>query len=66
MMQIYELTDDTVGDWIKKNVDRIDIEVNESLGVFTLNLIESIMHCLYEPKYEGFEAQRIAKTVNEM
>lgn len=65
-MQNYELTDDAVGDWIKRNVDRIDIEINESLGIFALNLIESIMHCLYEPKYEGFAAQRITKTVNEM
>ncbi|GGH46416.1 hypothetical protein GCM10008014_09080 [Paenibacillus silvae] len=65
VMKIYELNDDTVGDWIKKNVDRIDVEVNGSLGIFTLNLIESIMHCLYEPKYEGFKSQRITKIFNK-
>lgn len=53
------LTNSTVGDWIKNNVDRIDIEIDAALGVFALNFIESILHCLYQPRYEGFKTQRV-------
>lgn len=53
------LTKESIGDWIKKNIRRVDIELDSSLGIFTLNYIEAILHCLYLPKYEGFEAQRI-------
>lgn len=52
------LTNSTVGDWIKDNVDRIDIEIDAVLGVFALNFIESVLHCLYQPRYEGFKTQR--------
>ncbi|WP_372011385.1 hypothetical protein NBRC13296_12550 [Paenibacillus chitinolyticus] len=60
-MEFYSLSSSTVGDWIKNNVDRIDIEIDAKLGVFTLNLIESILHCLYLPRYEGFKTQRADK-----
>ncbi|MOA62855.1 hypothetical protein D3C78_1884020 [compost metagenome] len=48
----------SIGDWIKNNVERIDLEIDATLGVFTLNLIEAILHCLYLPRYEGFKSQR--------
>lgn len=57
-MNHHLLTEDNISNWIKQNVRRIDIEINSNLGIFTLNLIESILHCLYKPKYEGFEKQR--------
>lgn len=47
------LTDDTVGDWIKMNTTRIDILLDANLSIFTINLIESILHSLYHPRYEG-------------
>ena len=52
------LDDNNIGEWIKNNCLRVDIIINERLGVFTLNLIESILHYRYEPKYEGFISQR--------
>lgn len=57
-MNLHSLSKVTMGDWIKNNIDRVDIEVDEGLGIFTLNLIESILHCMYLPKYEGFKSQR--------
>ncbi|MGG4481236.1 hypothetical protein [Paenibacillus illinoisensis] len=57
-MNHHSLSNVTVGDWIKNNIERVDIEVDEKLGIFTLNLIESILHCMYLPKYEGFKSQR--------
>ncbi|WP_342423121.1 hypothetical protein [Paenibacillus sp. FSL E2-0178] len=59
LMKQYNLTEATVGEWIKKNVARVDFEVNSQLGIFALNLIESILHCLFPPKYEGFDNQRL-------
>lgn len=52
------MTGDTVGDWIKQNTRRIDIILDESLGIFTLELIEAALHFKYEPRYEGFKSQR--------
>lgn len=40
--------------WIKNNCDRIDIIIDEkSVPEFTLELIETILHYKYRPKYEG-------------
>lgn len=47
-----------IKDWIKTNCRRIDIIIDADLGVFTLELIEGIMHYKYEPRYEGFASQR--------
>ncbi|WP_092639280.1 hypothetical protein [Acetanaerobacterium elongatum] len=47
-----------IKDWIKTNCRRIDIIIDADLGVFTLELIEAIMHYKYEPRYEGFVSQR--------
>ncbi|MEH7612041.1 hypothetical protein [Gottfriedia acidiceleris] len=52
-MLIYNLNDLNVGSWIKENIHRVDIFIDESIGVFTLNLIEAFLHCKYNPRYEG-------------
>ncbi|NOU94888.1 hypothetical protein GC093_16905 [Paenibacillus sp. LMG 31456] len=57
-MKIYNLNENSVGNWIKNNVDRVDIELNAEVGVFVMNFIEAALHCMYLPKYEGFETQR--------
>ena len=57
-MQKLGITADNVGEWIKHNTRRIDIILAESLGIFTLELIEAALHYRYEPKYEGFKNQR--------
>lgn len=49
---------DTVGAWIKSNCRRIDILLDANLGIFSLELIEAVLHYKYEPVYEGFAQQR--------
>ena len=57
-MQGQGITKDNVGDWLKQNTRRIDILLDASLGIFTLELIEAALHYRYEPRYEGFKNQR--------
>lgn len=52
------IKEENVGRWIKENCRRIDILVDVELGIFTLDLIEAVLHYKYEPKYEGFATQR--------
>ena len=52
------LTAENVGEWIRQNTRRIDILLDERLGVFALELIEAALHYRYEPRYEGFKSQR--------
>lgn len=52
------ITEDNVGQWIMRNCRRIDIRMNSSLGIFALELVESMLHYKYDPKYEGYQAQR--------
>lgn len=57
-MKEYNITNEDVGAWIKNNVERVDIEIDEDAGVFVQNYIEAALHCMFRPKYEGFESQR--------
>src|SRR5690625_4401583 len=54
----FGITEEIAGGWIKENCRGIDILVNVQLGIFTLGLIEAVLHYKYEPKYEGFATQR--------
>lgn len=53
-----ELTEITVGDWIKKNTDRLNFLINLTLGVPVLTLLESFLQCRLRPRFEGFASQR--------
>ncbi|MGQ9570958.1 MAG: hypothetical protein ACUVUQ_08990 [Thermodesulfovibrionales bacterium] len=57
-MQDYKLNEKNIKDWIKNHVERIDIILDESLGIFVLNFLEAFLHCKLKPKYEGFDSQR--------
>ena len=50
----HKITDKNIKEWIKQNCRRVDIIFDISLGVFTLEFVEAILHYNYEPKYEGF------------
>ena len=52
------ITETNIGDWIRNNCRRIDILIDTSAGIFALELVEGILHYVYEPKYEGFRGQR--------
>lgn len=57
-MQNLRINELNVGDWIKRNCRRIDIIIDAEAGIFTLELIEAILHYKYSPIYEGFITQR--------
>jgi len=57
-MAQFGLTENGIGSWIKANCRRIDILLDQSLGYFALELVEAMLHFIYEPKYEGFNSQR--------
>lgn len=56
---LVDLTPDTVGEWIQSNVRRINVLIDVSASIFTLALFEAALQYKYQPKYEGFENQRI-------
>lgn len=57
-MASLSITEANFGNRIKQNCRRIDIILDADLGVFTLELVEEILHYKYEPKYECFKSQR--------
>ncbi len=57
-MEMYNLDEDNIDDWIRQNIRRIDILLDKDAGIFVLNFLESFLHCKFNPKYEGFENQR--------
>ena len=52
------LTDSTIGDWIKSNTDRVNFILDQNLGIPVLSLMESFLQCRLRPKFEGFDSQR--------
>ena len=52
------ITTENVGAWIRQNTRRIDILMDEALGLFALELVEAALHYRYYPRYEGFKSQR--------
>ena len=57
-MNHYNLDTENIKNWIKNNIARVDIILDESLGIFVLNFLEAFLHCKLKPKYEGFGSQR--------
>ena len=47
-----------LGNWIRMNVDRVNILLRADLGVPVLTLLESFLQCRLRPRYEGFRSQR--------
>jgi hypothetical protein len=47
-----------IGNWIRANVDRVNILLPTQLGVPVLTLLESFLQCRLRPRYEGFKSQR--------
>lgn len=52
------LNENNVGEWIKSNVQRIDLLFDDKVDILVLNFIESYLHLKYNPLYEGFKKQR--------
>lgn len=47
-----------VGRWIKENVDRVNLLLDEEAGMPVLSLLESYLQCRLKPRYEGFKSQQ--------
>lgn len=47
-----------VGQWIKKNTDRINFMLGENIGLPVLALLEAFLQCRLKPRFEGFESQK--------
>jgi len=52
------LTDSTVGDWIKSETDRMNFIFDQTLGISILSLMESFLQCRLKPRFEGFDSQK--------
>ena len=52
------LTESTIGDWIRSNTDRINFILNKELGIPVLTLLEAFLQCRLRPKFEGFDSQK--------
>jgi len=48
-----------VGTWIKANVDRVNLLMDERAGIPVLTLLETFLQCRLRPRYEGFKSQRL-------
>ena len=48
----------TIGNWIRTNVDRVNILVPIEHGVRVVTLLECFLQCRLQPRYEGFPGQR--------
>lgn len=46
-----------IGNWIRANVDRVNILLPAQLGIRVLTLLESFLQCRLRPRYEGFKSQ---------
>jgi len=52
-MGMMGLTEENIGNWIKKNTTRTNILIDEKYGTCILSLLEAFLHCRLNPKFEG-------------
>jgi hypothetical protein len=52
------ITEETVGTWVKNNVDRINYYLDKKHGIRMLSLLETYLQCRLKPMFEGFESQK--------
>ena len=54
----YDLSQETVGEWIKKNTDRVNFIIHADYYGPVLNLFEAFVQCRLDPAYEGHASRR--------
>jgi hypothetical protein len=57
-IDLAQLDEYTVGNWIKQNTDRINFLIPESFGIPVLSLLEAFLQCQLRPRFEGFDTQK--------
>jgi len=50
-----KLNKENIGEWMENNLHRIDIWLDKSLRINTLNLLETALQYKFKPRYEGKE-----------
>ncbi len=51
------LNEFNIGLWIKDNTDRVNILLDQKVGMPVLSLLESFLQCRLNPMFEGFDSQ---------
>lgn len=59
-------SEENIGNWIKTNLDRVNILLDDQYGISFLKLIEAYLHCLLKPKYEGNNRQQYYQKAADM
>ena len=54
-----DIDDANVGQWIRGNVDRVNLLMDARFGVPVLTLLETFLQCRLKPRYEGFKSPRL-------
>ena len=54
-----DINDNSVGKWIKTNTDRVNILIPAEHGIAMLTLLESFLQCRLNPRFEGFDSQKV-------
>lgn len=57
-MGLPEITENTVGNWIRQNADRVNFLMPMSFGIPLLSLLEAFLQCRLKPCFEGFDTQK--------
>jgi hypothetical protein len=57
-VRMADVNDQTVGNWIKQNTDRVNFLFTESFGIPLLSLLEAFLQCRLKPCFEGFDTQK--------
>ena len=55
---VRDITDSTVGEWIRANTDRHNFLLDSDYPIRLLTLLESFLQCRLDPVFEGFRNQR--------
>ncbi len=58
VMGVTDVEENTVGNWVKQNTDRLNFLVPERFGIPLLSLLEAFLQCRLKPCFEGFETQK--------
>ena len=55
---IANLSDDSIGKWIKTNTDRVNILLSVEYGISVLTLLESFLQCRLKPRFVRFDSPK--------
>ena len=60
-MSKYNLSQETIGEWIKNNTDRVNFIIDADYEGSMLDLLEVFIQCRLQPAYEGDQSNKSRK-----